>query len=244
MNGVLDARVSMKNTLGFSEWAAGQIEYERWEAGSKGYASKVDSYRAEIQYDRTVYEHFPMRGVILDVGGGAGTVREFLPQDVKFVSIDPYLSCLHEIPRPKAEAYSCLARRLNFIGAVAEFLPFIGAQFDWVHMRSMLDHVQVPDLALLEAHRVLKDDGHLLVGLYVEGGKSGTLSMKQKIKSLIKDGLLLVGIDRWKDHHTWHPTFSNLTKLIEDNGFTVGDVYWQPYWNDQVCYVSAAKSRV
>ena len=32
---------------------------------------------------------------------------------------------------------------------------------DTVHMRSMLDHVQVPDLAILEAHRVLKKNGQL-----------------------------------------------------------------------------------
>jgi ubiquinone/menaquinone biosynthesis C-methylase UbiE len=130
------------------------------------------------------------------------------------------------------------------MGAIAELLPFIHSQFDWVHMRSMLDHVQVPDLALLEAHRVLRNDGNLLVGLYVEGGKSGNISTKQKVKHLIKDGLSFVGINKWKDHHTWHPTFSNLIKLIEDNGFVVTDVYWQPHWKDQVCYVLAQKSRV
>jgi len=105
----------------------------------------------------------------------------------------------------------------------------------------MLDHLQVPDLVLLEAHRVLKDDGNLLVGLFVEGGRSGNISRTQKIKHLIKDCLSFVGIDKWKDHHTWHPTFSNLTKLIEDNGFVVRDVYWEPHWRDQVCYVWAQK---
>ena len=108
-------------------------------------------------------------------------------------------------------------------------------------MRSMLDHVQIADLAILEAHRVLKKGGNLLIGLYVEGGKSGNMSSKQKVKHLIKDGLSLVGFNKWKDHHIWHPTYSNLTKLIEDNGFVIQDVYWQPYWNDQVCYVHATK---
>ena len=242
VDGVLDARVSLKNTLGFREWMAGQAVYEKWEANSKGYASKVESYKAEINYDRPIYEHFSLEGVVLDVGGGVGTVREFLSEHIKFVSVDPYVSCLHEIPRAKIEAYSCLSRHLNFIGALAEFLPFIVSQFDWVHMRSMLDHVQVPDLALIEAHRVLKNDGNLLVGLYLEGGKSGTVSSQQEIKHRIKGVLSFIGIDRWKDHHTWHPTFSILTKLIEDRGFVVEDVYWQPHWNNQVCYVLAKKS--
>lgn len=243
IDGVLDARVSLRNTVGFCEWVAGQTEYEKWEASSQAYASKVENYRAEINYDRPVYEHYNMKGVVLDVGGGAGTVREFLSEQIKFISVDPYISLSREMPRPKMKAYSCLARHLNFIGAVAEFLPFIDLQFDWVHMRSMLDHVQVADLALLEAHRVLNSNGHLLVGLYVEGGRSGSLSTKQRVKHLIKNGLSLIGIHKWEDHHTWHPTYSNLIKLIEDNRFVVKDVYWQPHWKDQVCYVLAQKVR-
>jgi len=50
-------------------------------------------------------------------------------------------------------AYPCLDQHLNFIAACAEFLPLQSNSFDWVHMRSMLDHVQSPDLALMEAHR-------------------------------------------------------------------------------------------
>jgi len=130
---------------------------------------------------------------------------------------------------------------LNFIAATAEFQPFVAESFDWVHMRSMLDHVQVPDLALLEARRVLKPGGHVLIGLYVEGGKSGLISWERRIKDTIKAGLEWIGIDRWKDHHVWHPTYASLTKLIQDNGFVIQDTYWQPHWNDNVCYVSAVK---
>jgi hypothetical protein len=34
-----------------------------------------------------------------------------------------------------------------------------------------------------------------------------------------------------------------LAKLIEGNGFAMSDVYWQPYWKDQVCYVFARKRK-
>lgn len=240
VGGVMDARVLLKNTFGFSEWLTGQVEYEKMVRGGQG-ESSIEAHKEGIGYVRPVYEHFNLDGVVLDVGGGACTVREFLPAEAKVVSVDPYISCIHEIQPAQIEAYSCLARPLNFIGAAAEFLPFIHSQFDWVHMRSMLDHVQVPDLALLEANRVLKNDGNLLIGLYVEGGKSGRVTVEQKVKHLIKDGLTYVGIDKWQDHHTWHPTFSNLIKLIEDNGFIVNDVYWQPHYVDQVCYVHAKK---
>ena len=42
-----------------------------------------------------------------------------------------------------------LSRPLNFIGAMAEFLPFKDGTFDWVHMRSMLDHCKSQTLRCL-----------------------------------------------------------------------------------------------
>lgn len=168
-------------------------------------------------------------------------MREFLAADVEFVSTDPWLFAPFANSNPRKAAYQCLSQPLNFIGATAEFQPFVAESFDWVHMRSMLDHVQVPDLALLEARRVLRPRGRLLIGLYVEGGKSGVISIQRRVKNTIKTGLQIVGINRWKDHHVWHPSYAGLTKLIQDNGFTIEDIFWQPQWKDMVCYVSAAK---
>lgn len=105
----------------------------------------------------------------------------------------------------------------------------------------MLDHVQVADLTILEAKRVLKPGGHVLIGLYVDGGKSGVITFERRLKDSIKAGLQFIGIDRWKDYHVWHPTYKNLLKLITDNGFAIEDTYWQPQWKDMVCYVCARK---
>lgn len=239
LNGVIDARVFLKNTHGYSEWSEGQSEYEQWADAEH---SNFTDYLKEIEYDRPVYERFLMSGCILDCGGGAGLVREFLPESVEFVSTDPWLAAPFAISKARREAYRCLNKPLNFIGAQAEFQPFAAESFDWVHMRSMLDHVQVVDLALLEARRVLKPDGRILIGLYVNGGKSGVTTYQRRIKDTIKHSLEMLGIDRWKDHHVWHPSFSALTKLINDNGLSIVDVYWQPQWKYTVCYVSAAKA--
>ena len=46
----------------------------------------------------------------------------------------------------------------------------------------MLEHVQVPDLAIVQSYRVIKKNGKLMVGLTFEGGKVGKLSYKEKIK--------------------------------------------------------------
>lgn len=236
--GVLDARVFLKNTHGYSAWAEGQSEYEGWSVQD---SSTVEMYRAEIEYDQPIYTHYHLGGRILDCGGGAGTVREFLPEDVEFVSVDPWAQAPFASSAVRKQAYQCLNRQLNFIATTAEFLPFVADSFDWVHMRSMLDHVQVPDLALLEARRVLRTSGKVLIGLYVDGGKTGVIPISRRLKDFVKAGLAAVGIERWKDHHVWHPTYADLIQLITDNGFEVEDTYWQPHWNDTVCYVCARK---
>jgi SAM-dependent methyltransferase len=180
-----------------------------------------------------------MSGRVLDVGGGAGTIRHFLPDGTEFVSVDPYIDYEKGIGPQKRAAYPCLSQHLNFIAACAEFLPFRAGSFDWVHMRSMLDHVQSPDLALMEARRVLKPDGKLVIGLYVDGGRSGKRTLDRELKELARPVLVALGFARFRDHHTFHPTFANLMKIITDNGFVAEDVYWQPQWNDTVCYITA-----
>jgi SAM-dependent methyltransferase len=240
VQGVIDARVFLRNTHGYCAWAEGQKEYENYACQD---TTTVESCRAEIEYDRPIYQHYQLHGRILDCGGGAGSVREFLSlsDDIEFVSTDPWLMAPFAISPFRKAAYTCLNRPLNFIAATAEFQPFLAGSFDWVHMRSMLDHVQVPDMVLLEAKRVLRTDGRVLIGLTVEGGKSGVITLRRRIKDSIKAGLEFAGIKRWKDHHIWHPTYKDLLKLIDDNGFSVEDTFWQPHWNDSVCYVCARK---
>mgnify|MGYP006277530303 CR=1 FL=1 len=238
-NGVLDARIFLKHTAGYQDWNSGQFHYEQWEQANR--EMSVQQFLEVIAYDRPIYQRFPMAGRILDVGGGRGTVREFLASGCEFVSTDPWIGCMDAIPPNLLEAFTSLRQPLNFVAAMAEFLPFLADSFDWVHMRSMLDHVQIPDLALMEAHRVLKSDGRLLVGLWVEGGKSGVPGLRERVKEFVRDSLGRIGVDRWKDHHTWHPTYKNLRRLIEDNRFICEDVFWQPQWKDNVCYILAKK---
>jgi ubiquinone/menaquinone biosynthesis C-methylase UbiE len=98
--------------------------------------------------------------------------------------------------------------------------------------------VQVPDLALIEARRVLKENGRLLVGMLVEGGRSGQRTFGEKVKEFVK-ALLALFLKRFRDHHVWHPTYSGLVKLLSDNGFEVVREFWQPKWRDKVVYIEA-----
>lgn len=242
VQGVIDARVFLKNTHGYRQWVQGQDEYENLDDHDNDKSNiSLAEYQIEIQGAQPIYQYYQMTGRILDCGGGAGTVREYLSDDVEFISTDPWLQAPFAISSVCKSAYACLKQPLNFIAANAEFQPFVEGAFDWVHMRSMLDHVQVPDLALLEAKRVLKPGGRVLIGLYVEGGKLGVISFERRVKDCIKAFLEFFGFERWKDYHIWHPTYKQLLKLITDNGFEVEHTYWQPQHKDMVCYVSARK---
>ena len=197
----------------------------------------------EIKRDKILYDRLSIEGSVLDVGGGIGTVREFLNTDVPFVSIDPFENLSVRTPRAKRIAYQCLNRPLEFVCGFAEFLPFKAGSFDVVHMRSMLDHVQVPDLALLEAGRVLNDNGKLIIGMTVEGGRPGTrLANTELLKGMVKSNLARLGFERYRDHHTWHPTYDGLIGLLKSNGFGVVDEFWQEGHSDKVVYLACEKS--
>jgi SAM-dependent methyltransferase len=233
--GIIDARRLLKNTVGFNLWDNGQAFYEDWERRT------IEDYQMEVAGVEPVYQHIKMSGRVLDVGGGAGSVRHFLAGGSQFVSVDPFIDCQDNIPEAKKQVYPCLSQPLNFIAACAEFLPFQASSFDWVHMRSMLDHVHSPDLALLEAARVLRPNGRVVIGLYVDGGKLGRRTFDRQLKEIVRSSLTLCGINRFRDRHIFHPTFKGLLKIAADNRLVVDDVYWQPQWKDTVCYMVCSK---
>ena len=237
INGFADFRTLLKNTLGFKNWETGQKFFENWEENGVGYSRGAGAYLEEIEADAEIYNEFTLAGNVLDVGGLSGTVRHFLPNNSKYVCLDPFENAPHAFTPEKMEAYKCLSSPYNFVVGNAEFLPFKENSFDYIHMRSMLDHVQVPDLAILEAHRVLVKGGNLLVGMTVEGGKDGKMSAWEQLKDIIRGFLGVAGIKRFVDHHTWHPTYAGLVKLAEDNGFLETRHIWQSKWKGRVVYV-------
>jgi ubiquinone/menaquinone biosynthesis C-methylase UbiE len=240
--GYPDVRVHLMNTVGYENWLTGQRAYEQWEEQSTAYKNEQINYLQEIERDKELYGTLGLSGSFLDVGGGIGTVREFLNINDPFVSIDPFENLSIRTPNVKREVYKCLSRPLPFICGFAEFLPFQDGCFDIVHMRSMLDHVQVPDLAMLEARRVLNIDGKLVIGMTVEGGNPAVQTpLTQLLKEKVKSGLGFIGFERYVDHHTWHPTYEGLLKLITTNGFELVEEHWQQGHDNKVVYAVCKK---
>ncbi len=151
-------------------WQETQMVFEQFtdEFGSR---DSLQEYLDEIDSVREIYtEEYHISGSVLDVGGHQGRLRHFLGDDVDlYVSIDPYMEVFRGLDEQPnlLKAYPCLSEPCNFLSADAEYLPFKSRSFDWIHMRSVVDHFEDPYQAFLEAYRVCKIGGRLLVGLAI-----------------------------------------------------------------------------
>jgi SAM-dependent methyltransferase len=242
-------------------WQAGQHEYESFhETGAA--RDELAEYRDEIAGVREIYQdEFALRGAVLDVGGHQGRVRQFLSAADRevYVSVDPLLAVFKGIERQRnlLIAYPSLAEPCNFLAARAEALPFASDAFDWVHMRSVVDHFEDPFLALKEAYRVLKPGGRVLIGLAVverlSTANRGSLGARAvaKLRTGGRAGLLraalrksagAIGIDLHNpdDHHIFHLSYEQLADLLAVVGFRAEKVHWQRPPFDYCVYLSAS----
>lgn len=231
-DGVPDFRVGMRKVS--KDWAEGQVEYEKF---LNKYLDNGESdpnfYQQEQQVDAPMYERLPLLGRTIDVGGGLGTIRQYMSPEQEYISIDPSVG-IHQKAANRPQLFSAypMSKPLNLVWGFAEFLPFQDDSFDTVNMRSCIDHFANPEQALLEAYRVLKSEGKLIVGISVENQ-----NIKGVIKNTIKDlrGALL---PQFKDHHIWHPTYDGLVSLCDGCGFSLVDYIWQ---SEEVVYCAFAR---
>lgn len=116
-------------------------------------------------------------GVVIDVGGGHGLARDFLPSDVSYASIDPDLAWLDSDWDVLATEFPSLVEPLDFVRGVAEALPCCDAAVDVVLTVFALNHCADPAVACREVARVLRPGGEWLLVLEdVEPSWADTLS--------------------------------------------------------------------
>lgn len=268
LEGIFDFRIHRPEycmPADYRLWAKGQDEYERWSRQRRGSGS-IDEYLDEIESVREVYtEEYHISGSVLDVGGHQGRLRHYLEDDVSlYVSVDPYITVFENIENEPSliQAYPCLTEPCNFLAAHAEYLPFKARSFDWIHMRSVLDHFADPYLALREAFRCCKASGRLLIGLALleeaqvrgercpghDGPKRGV--WQRALTKLRREGgrgfikaifVRLRGGGR--DHHTFRLNHGELRDLLERTGWRIGKEHWQKPPRDFCIYISGTAGK-
>lgn len=142
--------------------------YVEWREVSKigahaylGFPTDSCSVKGHVLADLFLWFLKPLlEGRVLDIGCGPQPVPRYLegyPLDFVF-GIDP-LSSNKDHP-------------FFFIQGVGEFLPWDDRSFETVVAATSLDHVLLPDRALQEIRRVLKDNGHFVAWVsFVKGAE-------------------------------------------------------------------------
>ena len=212
---VYDFRISRPDYCipkNIKQWQDSQRKFEYY-AENIGATDNIQEYINEIDSVKEIYtDEYNISGKILDVGGEQGRLRHFLNRSDFYVNIDVYANAFSGLYKKNnlLAAYPSLKEPCYFLLANAEYLPFKSNLFDWTHMRSTLDHFEDPFKAVLEAYRVSKPGGRLMIGL----------SIIEKL-----------GLETTNDEHVFRFTYSQILDLMKSTGWSVEKEHWQkpPY---------------
>jgi hypothetical protein len=106
-----------------SDWKWRQQEMEKW------YQELIVEPKWAIQCfmdDYTSYASLlaTLTGNVLDIGGGNGVIRHYLPASAHYISIDPSMKWFENGWAAIAERLPCLKTPPLFIRGIGEYLPF------------------------------------------------------------------------------------------------------------------------
>ena len=147
-----------------NQWGERQQEMEQW------YEDLIATPAAAKNCFVNDYAPFApllvtLSGDVLDVGGGIGVVREYLPHGTRYTVIDPSLDWLDTEWASLAERFPSLKTEPRFVRGVGEYLPFPDQAFDAVLAFWSLNHASDPELVFSEVYRVLRPGGRFLIVL-------------------------------------------------------------------------------
>jgi SAM-dependent methyltransferase len=148
----------------FSNWSERQREMEQ----------SYDELAADVAHAKVAY-HTDLDGYrddlarcagrVLDIGGGYGVVRHYLPAATDYVVLDPSVSWFAQPWHSIADDFPCFSTPPPFVRGVAETIPFPDASFDWALSFWSINHLDDPSRALAECARVVRPGGGMLISL-------------------------------------------------------------------------------
>ncbi|MEA3435238.1 MAG: class I SAM-dependent methyltransferase [Thermodesulfobacteriota bacterium] len=177
-------------------------EYEDWFIINK-YA-----FQSELN---AIKKAFPDTGNGVEIGIGSGIFAE--PLGIK-EGIDP-----SEAMRKKARR-----RDIRVMDAVAEKLPYADQSKDVVLMVTTICFVDDIYKSFQEVHRVLKENGHFIIGYVDKNSPIGKFYLEQKNKSLFyKDAIFfeteelyeILGETGFKITNTYQTVFGKINEIDE-----------------------------
>jgi ubiquinone/menaquinone biosynthesis C-methylase UbiE len=148
------------------------------------------------------------RGRVLEIGVGTGHSLPHYPPVEELVATEPSEPMLR---RARRRAHAA-ARRVTFVEAPAEHLPFEDDSFDTVVSMLVLCTVDDPQRALQEIRRVLRPNGQFLFSEHVRSAKAARARWQDRLEPIW--GVVANGC---------HPNRRTLD-TIREAGFDVSDV--------------------
>jgi SAM-dependent methyltransferase len=211
------------------KWRKAQSSFLHWTKNKNIFTEKYIG-DGKTTFDALFKALGPLRGSILDIGGGWGLFRQWWEptgSDI-FIVHDPgverFLQGPHELHRNYYERAFGLP--MSFVEGFGEELPYEDEIFDTSIIAATLDHCLDPKKVISEAHRCLKPGGTLIVIQSCVSSQplSNSLNIAKRLLKHLHNPVRFATVmaDRLfqPDHHLHRFTSNDVALLLEHTGFS------------------------
>src|SRR6267143_2268613 len=223
--------VPLAGGVSASDWDEKQQQFIQWTKDESMF-NEPEVARNHAILQRFFSSRLPLRGCVLDIGGGWGLFREWWDTDNpadRFVVHDPGRERFTAEPHRSLKQYfrEGLAKPCWFVEGFGEQLPYQSQRYDTVLIAAALDHCADPGLVLKEAARVLKMGGSLLI---IDGCEESPIAQPRKRSFINRLCTVLLDPARLRrairqrlfhrgDPHLHHFSRENLRAMMVEAGF-------------------------
>jgi ubiquinone/menaquinone biosynthesis C-methylase UbiE len=174
------------------------MSYELFEQFSKYYDSWYSRHLEILESEIRAIKAFCLKGLGLDVGVGTGIFASKVKVQIG-------------IDASKRMLKNSRKRGVQVVRALAEHLPFLNKEFDYVLMTVTLCFLDNPETVLKEVFRILRPNGVLVVCIIVRDSPWGQLYVKKARQG-----------HRFYRYARFY-SLSELEELLKENDFRIVD---------------------